>query len=411
MSNAIIDARGLNYQNVTGVNTVSLHILYELSKITAGKSFDLDFLGLQPFRLPQLIQNYPWLTQTFSRNIGLTEYLQGNSNARIGSQQFLSQLSLLTRFYAGQLWLASSRYEIVYQTQPKPILIPRGAKLITTFHDIGVLLNVNNRTGFHRNRVLENRHTYQILADRAHTIIVNSYSTAYDIERYLKVPGEKIKVIYLALPAWTTLNHQANLKVPTQLAELPITTQLNLQSSRYFLALSGFEYRKNFHNLILAWARLNRQYSSFKTDYKLIIAGSTVDQRYFTYLQAMQQDLNLTNLILLPDVPAANKQDLLRNCVCLVYPSLYEGFGFPILEANQYGKAVITSSISAMPEIAGQTAIFVNPLSIDQIADAMYILATDSNYRTQLEQATASNLSRFSWDEYHRELPSLLNLE
>jgi glycosyltransferase involved in cell wall biosynthesis len=94
--------------------------------------------------------------------------------------------------------------------------------------------------------------------------------------------------------------------------------------------------------------------------------------------------------------------------LAFVYPSLYEGFGIPVLEAGACGVPVITSNTSSLPEVAGDAALLVDPYDVDAIADAMYRLVTDEALRAELTRRGAENVKRFSWEKCARETLAVL---
>ena len=103
------------------------------------------------------------------------------------------------------------------------------------------------------------------------------------------------------------------------------------------------------------------------------------------------------------DLPA-----LLSGAVAFVFPSLYEGFGIPVLEAGACGVPVITSNTSSLPEVAGDAALLVDPLDVDAIAAAMQRLVTDDALRAELARRGLENVKRFSWEKCARETLAVL---
>jgi glycosyltransferase involved in cell wall biosynthesis len=394
MSQTLLDLRGLNYPFLTGINTVTLHILNEicdnpelLSKV------NFSIFGVNHNKIKDLSQEFSWLKKLLADP---SANLDRNLN-----HPRLKQALYISKFYLNQTHRAWQKFDTIYQTQPKPIpKLFKNQKLITTFHDLSSIKNLNQPSFKHF--IQENRLAYEKLTTQASQIITCSYATAYDLVRSLKVPENKIKVIYQALPDWDRLYSKND-------TEIEVKTQL--KSGRpYFLAISAFEYRKNYHNLILAWHNMRQNEPSIYENYELIIAGNKVDQSYFNYLENLISRLELSNIRLECDVDTQNKETLLANCLALIYTSLYEGFGFPILEAQKYGKAILTSNVSSMPEIAGQGALLVSPLDSFQICEGMTILAKDQQYRENLAQAGVENLKRFSWDEYGRALNEIFKV-
>jgi glycosyltransferase involved in cell wall biosynthesis len=96
-------------------------------------------------------------------------------------------------------------------------------------------------------------------------------------------------------------------------------------------------------------------------------------------------------------VPEAKLPSLYRGAEALIFPSLYEGFGLPILEAMACGIPVVTSNTTAMPEVAGEAALLVDPNSVEQISMAMEKLVSDSSLREQLRDKGITRAARFSW--------------
>ncbi len=103
------------------------------------------------------------------------------------------------------------------------------------------------------------------------------------------------------------------------------------------------------------------------------------------------------------DLPA-----LLSGALAFVLPSLYEGFGIPVLEAGACGVPVITSNTSSLPEVAGDAALLVDPHDVDAIAEAMRRLVTDDTLRSELARRGLANVQRFSWEKCARETLAVL---
>lgn len=212
----------------------------------------------------------------------------------------------------------------------------------------------------------------QVVAQAEH-IICNSTATAGDVMKFLDIPAKKIVPILLAYDA----NHFRSLNVPT---------------SNYFLYIGRHDAYKNLQRLIAAFAALPHC-----RDYQLWLAGSP-DKRYTPTLIAMVEELGLAEQIKFLDyVSYADLPKLLNGAIALVFPSLWEGFGLPVLEAMACGTPVITSNVSSLPEVAGDAAILVNPYNVGEIADAMQASATDSALRSRLRSLGLARASHFSW--------------
>jgi glycosyltransferase involved in cell wall biosynthesis len=215
----------------------------------------------------------------------------------------------------------------------------------------------------------------QVLAQAEH-VICNSEATAQDIVHYFQVPSHKITPIPLA--------HDAN-----HFRVLPV-----LPPDRpYFFYIGRVDPYKNLQRVISAFARLpDRQID-------LWIAGSR-DPRYTPLLQAQAVELELGDRVKFLDYVAYDQLPILMNrAIALVFPSLWEGFGFPVLEAMACGTPVMTSNLSSLPEVAGEAALLVNPYQVGEIAAAMQTLATDAGARSQLREAGLVRARQFSWQK------------
>ena len=134
-------------------------------------------------------------------------------------------------------------------------------------------------------------------------------------------------------------------------------------------------------------------------EYELWFAGPT-DNTYTPTLKTKIRELGLTNLVKFLDyVPTGELPKIISQAIALVFPSLWEGFGFPVLEAMGCGTPVITSNISSLPEVAGDAAILVNPKNVGEITDAMNIIAQDRGERSRLRTLSLARVKEFSWEK------------
>jgi glycosyltransferase involved in cell wall biosynthesis len=148
-------------------------------------------------------------------------------------------------------------------------------------------------------------------------------------------------------------------------------------------------------------ARLIRAFAQWGDcqEVDLILAGPT-DARYTPQLLALATALGVGNTVKCLDYVSYDQlRDLYRQAIALVFPSLWEGFGFPVLEAMACGAAVITSNQSSLPEVAGDGALLVNPLDVSALAQAMQQVWQDSGLRTALQQRGLARSGQFSWQK------------
>jgi len=232
----------------------------------------------------------------------------------------------------------------------------------------------------------------QILTQAQH-ILCNSTATARDITDFYHIPAAKITPIPLAYDANHFRPLCAPLRQPLRPSAFPKQPHPATSAPNpYFLYIGRHDPYKNLHQLINAFAKLPNG-----GDYELWIAGSS-DKRYTPKLQAQANHLGLSHQVkFLNYVPYNQLPILLNNAIALIFPSLWEGFGLPVLEAMACGTPVITSNLSALPEVAGDAAILVNPYNTSELAAAMYSIATDNQLRSRLSTLGLQRARQFSW--------------
>lgn len=227
---------------------------------------------------------------------------------------------------------------------------------------------------------------------QAEHIICNSQATAKDIQEYYGIQSSKITPILLA---HNSAHFHPNL--------YRVKSEVN-----YFLYLGRQDPYKNLNRLIQSFAKLIKQKSHLK-EYQLWLAGPC-DRRFTPTLQTHIQELEITPQVKFLDyVPFADLPNLISGATALVFPSLWEGFGFPVLEAMACGTPVITSNISSLPEVAGDAAILVNPYSIEEITAAMQTIASDSQLRSHLSHLGLQRAKQFSWEKTAKQTIEVLS--
>ena len=268
-----------------------------------------------------------------------------------------------------------------------PLIHPRVS--LATVHDLGYLYFPEAHPW--RQRLYLDLSTRWNARIAAH-LLADSEATKADIVAHYGTPPEKITVAYPGRDE--TL---APVRDPASIEAVKARYGI---AGDYFLYLGTLQPRKNLARLIAAFAAL-------PPETVLVLAG----KRGWLYedLFAQVGRLSLEGHVLFPGyVPDEDKAALLSGAVAFVFPSLYEGFGLPVLEAQACGCPVITSTTSSPPEVAGDAALLVNPSDTEAITAAMQRIASDSGLRKTLIERGFVNVRRFSWAACARSVLSII---
>lgn len=170
-------------------------------------------------------------------------------------------------------------------------------------------------------------------------------------------------------------------------------------NSPYFLYLGGFSSRKNVKGLILAF---DKALTSFPEERSLLIIGSLREEG--EKLKQLVEEKSLQKHVIFGGFSPDEDLPILYNaCEAFVYPSLYEGFGLPPLEAMSCGTPVITSNITSIPEVVGDTGLLIDPLNVLNISDALVKIAENSNLREELSSKGFERSKNYSWNNTAKE--------
>ena len=172
----------------------------------------------------------------------------------------------------------------------------------------------------------------------------------------------------------------------------------------YFYFVGTIQPRKNLVRLIEAYTLLRRHSGQ---EWPLVLAGKA-GWKYDEIVKACKASGFEQQIRLLGFVPDDDASALSAAAHSLCFPSLFEGFGLPVLEAQQRGIPVMTANSSSLPEIGGKGALYVDPLNVEEIADAMLRLSNDEALRQRLIAAGYENIKRFSWEKAAEETLAVL---
>jgi glycosyltransferase involved in cell wall biosynthesis len=264
------------------------------------------------------------------------------------------------------------------------------AKIVSTVHDLSPLILPELHTRVNHGFFEKKIHYIQTYPQ---TLIAVSEHTKQDVVERLDIPAERIHVVYNGVdPHYRPLADCEEIK--------RVINKYKLPGTGYILHVGTLEPRKNLVRLIKAYAMVQAQFQESLPP--LVLAGGKgwlYEDIFKSVAQlGLQQSIIFTGFVADEDLPA-----LFNGALFFVYPSLYEGFGIPVLEAMACGLPVITSNVSALPEITGDAALLIDPLQVDSIAAALQTLLESSTLRTTLQQAGLARARRFSWERAAQE--------
>lgn len=268
------------------------------------------------------------------------------------------------------------------------IVPPRiSGKVLTVIHDL---------TWLRYPETLDDRNLRRIERDikysleRADRVLTISEFSRKEIIELLAVPAERIRVVSCAageMPEsvdWDGLSGKYNLSKP------------------YLLYIGNIEPRKNLAALLQAFALLKREQG---IAHRLVIAGGGWGQTDFQ--QVLQNLPCAADVVQVGYVQPAEKRALYENAAAFVFPSLYEGFGIPPLEAMVCGCPVVCASVASLPEVVGAAAELVNPLSAPAVAEGIWRVISDERRAAELRAAGFEQTKKYSWVKSARRLEKI----
>jgi glycosyltransferase involved in cell wall biosynthesis len=227
-----------------------------------------------------------------------------------------------------------------------------------------------------------------LVARRARSILTPSECSRRDVIRFLGVDPGRVKVVPYA-PACAV--------GPVQNGLARLDERYGVRAP-YFLYVGTLEPRKNLLRALRAFASIAPSLS----DHRFVIVGQR-GWKYAAILREASRGILARSTLFLGYVPEADLPALYTHATAFVYPSLYEGFGLPVLEAMACGTPVLTSASSSLAEIASDAALLVDPEDEGAIAQGLHLLATDEGLREDLRRRGLTRAATYSWERTARE--------
>lgn len=328
----------------------------------------------------------------------VAELIQGKDNVKVKFFPLYRYKRFLPLTYSQLLVSAvyeSEKLDLLHLTVDSLPYIYRGKSTITV-HDLAIFKHPE----LFPSQIIANLNLYAKALfpkslKRSDKIIAVSENTKKDLIELFKVPSEKIKVIYEGTGQQSEAEIQ---KIVSQKAD-SIIEQFKINRP-YLLFLGTIEPRKNLILLVKSFGDLLRN-SDFFQGFQLVIAGAKGyrHQDVFREIKKVNQDhkSGFPPIKYVGYVDKTAKYALMSRAACFVFPTLYEGFGLPIVEAMSLGTPVITSRVSSVPEITEDSAILINPTDQKEMTSAISGLLKDKNLQEELRQKGFRQSKKFSW--------------
>ena len=232
------------------------------------------------------------------------------------------------------------------------------------------------------------RWVFRHLGRRSMLVVTDSAFSRDELIRYGIARAEKIYVVPCGV---------SDIFRPKQLSDKKAST-------RYVLTLGSRDPRKNIARLIDAWKMIDTR---IKDKVKLVVVGGNI--------KSTSDDCDLgvlpADVQVLRDEPDSSIVQLYQDCLFFIFPSLYEGFGLPPLEAMACGAPIVVSNAASLPELCQEAALYFDPTDVDDIAKKMELLLCDANLRSRKRELSIARARQYSWDTAaHKLVTALENL-
>jgi glycosyltransferase involved in cell wall biosynthesis len=422
-----IDGFNLGLEQGTGVATYARNLSFALHGLGAevgvlyGRPFPQGkdaLLREVNFFDPQGRRGGPWRrgfddVMRAVRALGGESAFEVSLSGRVIAQDFAGQMPYLDKLWNSQgLFTFAADYfdafgralrirlpqtpQVMHWTYPLPIEVV-GAKNIYTLHDL-VPLRLPHTTLDRKRRYLK---LLRLLARRADHIVTVSEASKRDIQELLGVPESRLTNTYQSVQAPTHIERRTDDDIRAEVEGV-----FGLKHKGYFLFFGAIEPKKNVGRLLQAF--LTAQVSG-----PLVLAGKMAwkaeqELRLLELGEARRRDgLQGRRVIHIDYLPADLLMTLVRGARAVVFPSLYEGFGLPVVEAMQLGTPVITSNTASLPEVAGDAALLVDPYDPSALIEALRRLDGDAALREDLAARGRIQAGLFSQAAYQSRLGDL----
>lgn len=344
-----IDARMINH---SGIGTYIKNMIPNLIDI-----YNLALLGNS-----NILKSFPWSNQVTIISADYPIY------------SISEQINLPKQVPESRVFL-SPHYNIPLKNIP-------AEKRVVIVHDVNHLADINKIS------ILKKFYAkYMITAAirKSDKVFTDSNFSKKEITKYVSTNEKEIKVLYCSIDG-------ENIRNPlSKINQKEFREKYNLPQN-YFLYVGSIKAHKNLISALKAFSLFRKKYPAIN----LVVIGLRMDEFF-----ADQTIADLRDGVIVPGyIPDNELPAFYAKALCLVFPSLYEGFGLPPLEAMSCGCPVIASRSSSIPEVCGEAALYFDPLNIDEIVMTMRQIIEDPDIVIRLREKGFTNLNRFTWQKF-----------
>jgi glycosyltransferase involved in cell wall biosynthesis len=270
------------------------------------------------------------------------------------------------------------RIDVFHYLDPFGSIFFKHPKIVTTIHDIDLDAIYPRDTKYFFKQLYSTLIRFAVI-NHSRIFITDTHTISREVNKYINKIGKHADVVTIGLA------------VPNM---FKVAKKIKKSKSKFFLCMCDFSPRKNVQKVINAFNLLPKR---MKNEYQLKIVTSTKEAaQYFVNSYAR-------NVEVLFNSSTQELVSLYNRSIAFIFPSLYEGFGLPILEAMACGCPVITSKYGSMKEVSGNSTLLINPKSARDIANAMQKIVNSTNFRNNLIQKGLCRARMFSWEKTARE--------
>jgi|AntRauTorcE11897_2_1112592.scaffolds.fasta_scaffold06102_3 glycosyltransferase involved in cell wall biosynthesis len=389
-----IDVRTLMDRYYSGVSTYSLNLIQELLKTDKDNNYILYYNSAKKINLPDLEGEYKVVGTKYPNKI--FNYILQKTLAWPKLDKVLGDVDIFLAPHYNFLSLSS------------------GTKKILTIHDLSFLRYpefFSARKNFWHRAI-----NIKKLAHSMDMIVAVSENTKQDIVELLGVKEDKVRLIYSGLETrfqdMALSLERGDFKTEENKKKLEAVREKYKLPNNYILSLSNLEPRKNLETLISAYSKMrdnnNLKDNSDILNIKLVICGAK-GWKYKNIFKTIEESKYRDDIIYTSYIENKDKAYIYKQAKLFVYPSFYEGFGFPPLEAMAAGVPVIASFSSSLPEIIDKAGVLIDPKSSDELEMAMTNILTNRDLKDYYIDKGLKRVKDFSWQRTAENYVKLFN--